>query len=66
MAREISRYTLGEVRVADGVPDDPVTGIVHIRNRETMVGYLVEVVPVTPVNSGAGVTVLRAKPGGGQ
>ena len=66
VAREISRYTLGEVRVADGVPDYPVTGIVHIRNRETMVGYLVEVVPVTPVNSGAGVTVLRAKRGGGQ
>ena len=66
VAREISRYTLGEVRVAEGVPDYPVTGIVHIRNRETMVGYLVEVVPVTPVNSDAGVIVLRAKSGAGQ
>ena len=63
-AREISRYTLGEVRVADGVPDHPVTGIIHIRNRETMVGYLVEVVPVTPMESGTGVTVLHAVPGG--
>lgn len=60
VAREISRYTLGEVRVADDVPDHPVTGIIHIRNRQTMVGYLTEVVPVTPVESGAGVTVLQA------
>ena len=59
VAREISRYTLGEVRVADDVPDHPVTGIIHIRNLQTMVGYLTEVVPVTPVESGAGVTVLQ-------
>ena len=62
VAREISRYTLGEVRVADDVPDHPVTGIIHIRNLQTMVGYLTEVVPVTPVESGAGVTVLQAPP----
>lgn len=60
VAREISRYTLGEVRVADSVPDHLVTGIIHIRNRETMVGYLVEVVPLTAVEGGAGVTVLHA------
>ena len=59
VAREISRYTLGEVRVADSVPDHPVTGIIHIRNRETMVGYLIEVVPLTAVEGGAGVTVLH-------
>lgn len=58
VAKEISRYTRGEVRVADGVPDYPVTGIIHIRSSETMVDYLVEVVPVTPVKSGA-VTVLH-------
>lgn len=66
VAREISRYTLGEVRVADNVPDHPVTGIIHIRNLQTMVGYLTEVVPVTPVESGAGVTVLQAPLGEGR
>ncbi len=57
-AREISRYTHSEVQVADGVPDYPVTGIIHIRNRESMVSLLGEVVPVTPVNNAAGVTIL--------
>ena len=56
--KEISRYTHNEVRVADGVPDYPVTGIIHIRNRESMVGLLAEVVPVTPVNDTAGITIL--------
>ncbi len=59
VVREISRYTRGEVRVADGVPDYPVTGIIQIRNSETMLGYLAEVVPVTPVKSGTGLTVLH-------
>ncbi len=57
-AREISRYTYSEVQVADGVPDYPVTGIIHIRNRESMVSLLGEVVPVTRVNNAAGVTIL--------
>ena len=57
-AREISRYTHSEVQVAEGVPDYPVTGIIHIRNRESMVSLLGEVVPVTPVNNAAGVTIL--------
>ena len=56
--REISRYTHSEVQVADWVPDYPVTGIIHIRNRESMVSLLGEVVPVTPVNNAAGVTIL--------
>lgn len=60
-ASEISRYTHSEVKVADGVPDYPVTGIIHIRNRESMVSLLGEVVPVTPVNSAEGITMLYEK-----
>ena len=56
--REISRYTHSEVQVAEGVPDYPVTGIIHIRNRDSMVSLLGEVVPVTPVNNAVGVTIL--------
>lgn len=59
VVRELSRYTVDDVRVADGVPDYPVTGIIQIRDTATMLGYLVEVVPVTPVNGGAGVIVLH-------
>ena len=57
-AREISRYTHSEVQVAEGVPDYPVTGIIHIRDRESMVTLLGEVVPVTPQDNAAGVTIL--------
>ena len=56
--REISRYTRNEVQVGDGVPDYPVTAIIHIRNRESMVNLLGEVVPVKPVNNAGGITIL--------
>jgi transmembrane sensor len=61
-AKEISRYTHREIQVADGVPDYAVTGIIHIRNRESMVSLLAEVVPVTPVNNAAGITILYEDP----
>jgi transmembrane sensor len=56
--REISRYTHNDVRVAAGVPDYDVTGIINIRSSESMVSLLAAVVPVTPVNDGSGMTVL--------
>ena len=56
--REISSYTHNEVQVAEGVPDYPVTAIIHIRNRDSMVSLLGEVVPVMPLNNEAGITIL--------
>ena len=56
--REISRYTHNDVRVAEGVPDYDVTGIINIRSHESMVSLLAVVVPVAPVNDGSGVTTL--------
>ena len=58
VVREVSRYTHNDVRVADGVPDYDVTGIINIRSRESMVSLLTAVVPVVPVDDGSGVTIL--------
>ena len=58
VVEEISRYTQNDLRVADGVPDYNVTGIINIRSHESMVSLLAAVVPVAPVDDGSGVTVL--------
>ncbi len=59
VVKEMSRYTHDEVRVSSGVPDYPVTGIIHIRSSDTMVDYLVEVVPVTATKVGPDTIVLH-------
>jgi transmembrane sensor len=68
VAGELSRYIPGQIRVANGVPNHPVTGIIQIRSTETMLDLLSQVVPVTPVKQSASVTVLHAtsahSPGG--
>jgi transmembrane sensor len=55
---EMSRYIPGEVRVAPGVPDHPVTGIIHIRNTDAMVELLAQAVPVMAVRESSQLTVL--------
>ena len=57
---EISRYVPGRIRVAEDVPDHPITGIIQIRNPDAMLELLSQVVPVTPVKESATVTVLYA------
>ena len=59
---EMSRYMPGRIRVAEDVPDHPVTGIIQIRNSDAMLELLSQVVPVTPVKKSAEVTVLYADP----
>ena len=61
VVEEISRYVPGEIRVADDVPDDPVTGVIKIRNSDAMLDLLSQVVPVTPVRQSATVTVLHVR-----
>lgn len=58
VALELSRYGAVEVRVANEVPDHPVTGIIQIRATEKMVDLLSQVVPVTAVRESGEVTVL--------
>ena len=58
VARQVSRYTPGEIRVASGVPDHPVTGIIQIRSARSMVELLSEVVPVRPVAESSDLTIL--------
>ena len=58
VARQVSRYTPGDIRVAPGVPDHPVTGIIQIRSARSMVELLSEVVPVRPVAESADLTIL--------
>jgi len=60
VVRELSRYTPGEILVDQNVPDHPVTGIIHIRSSETMLGLLSQVVPITPIKQSASLTVLHA------
>ena len=60
VAEEISRYVPGEVWVANGVPDYPVTGVIKIRDKESMLRLLSEVVPVTAVRESSKVTTLYA------
>jgi len=62
VAKELSRYVPGQIRVADGVPDDPVSGIFQIRNTEAMLDLLSHVVPITAVKQSSSVTVLHAVP----
>ena len=62
VVREMSRYMPGRIRVAEEVPDHPVTGIIQIRNSDAMLELLSQVVPVTPVKESAEVTVLYADP----
>jgi transmembrane sensor len=62
VAHELSRYVPGQIRVANEVPDHPVTGIIQIRSTETMLDLLSQVVPITPVKQSASVTVLHAVP----
>ena len=59
---EMSRYMPGRIRIAEDVPDHPVTGIIQIRNPDAMVELLSQVVPITPVKESAEVTVLYASP----
>jgi len=62
VVHELSRYVPGQIRVANGVPDHPVTGIIQIRSTETMLDLLSQVVPITPVKQSASITVLHAVP----
>ncbi len=62
VVKELSRYTPGEILVDQSVPDHPVTGIIHIRSSETMLGLLSQVVPITPIKQSASLTVLHATP----
>ncbi len=59
---ELSLYVPGHIRVAENVPDYPVTGIIHIRSTENMLEFLSEVVPITPVKQSASLTVVHATP----
>ena len=56
---EISRYTPGEIVVADDVPDHPVSGLIQIRSPEAMLRFLSSAVPVTPVKRSSQLTVLH-------
>ena len=58
VVREVSRYTPGEIRVASGVPDHPVTGIIQIRSAGSMVDLLSRVVPVRAIAESADLTIL--------
>lgn len=62
VAEEMSRYIVGQVQVASGVPDYPVTGVIKIRDQETMLQLLSEVVPVTPVRQSSQLTMLYPSP----
>ena len=59
VVREISRYSPGEIAVADDVPDHPVTALLHIRSPEAMLRFLSSAVPVTPVKLSPQLTVLH-------
>ena len=62
VARELSRYSPTEVRVAPGVPNHPVTGIIQIRSAGSMVDLLSAVVPVHAVRESPTLTVLYGEP----
>lgn len=46
---EMSRYVPGEIEVAEGVVDQPVSGIFYINSADAMIDLLSEVVPVEGV-----------------
>ena len=58
VVKELSRYTIAQIRVADNVPDHPVTGVIKIRDQETMLKLLAEVIPVTPVKQSSQLVLL--------
>ncbi len=58
VAEELTRYIIGNIRVASNVPDYPVTGVIKIRDQETMLQLLSEVVPIVPIRQSSKVTVL--------
>jgi transmembrane sensor len=60
VAREISRYVPGDVQVASDVPDYPVTGVIEIRDQDTMLRLLSQVVPITAVRQSPQMTLLYA------
>jgi len=60
VVKELSRYIPGDILVDQNVPNHPVTGIIHIRSADTMLGLLSQVVPVTPIKQSASLTVLHA------
>ena len=62
VARELSRYTPGDIVVADDVPDNRVTALLQIRSAEAMLRFLSNAVPVTPVKASAELTVLHGNP----
>ena len=62
VVKELSRYIPGDILVDQNVPNHLVTGIIHIRNADTMLGLLSQVVPVTPIKQSASLTVLHAAP----
>lgn len=59
VARQMSRQLAGDIVVAEGVPDFPVTGVIVIRDAETMLSLLSEIVPVVPVRRTGQLTVLQ-------
>ena len=62
VARQLSRYSPTGIRVAPGVPNHPVTGIIQIRSARSMVDLLSEVVPVHAVRESSTLTVLYDAP----
>lgn len=58
VAEEISRYIVGEIQVADEVLDYPVTGVIKIRDQDTMLRLLSEVVPIMPVRQTRQLTMI--------
>lgn len=58
VAREMSRYIEGDIQVDDAVASQLVTGGIKISDRETMLGLLLEVVPIQLVNKNSMLTIL--------
>jgi transmembrane sensor len=58
VAREMSRYIDGDIQVDDAVANHLVTGGIKISDRDTMLGLLLEVVPIQLVNKNPKLTIL--------
>ena len=58
--REVARHSPVEIVVSDDVPDHPITGLIHIRSPEAMLGFISSAVPVTPVRASSDTIVLHA------
>ena len=59
---EISRHSRMDIIVSDDVPDHPITGLIHIRSTDSMLGFIAGAVPVTPVQATPNAIVLHANP----